>query len=254
MKKLFVIPLMFAGVIASAQTIDNQTLKEVQSSYVKDDATIAIHNFVSANTGIKNASLNADLEGKIDHFFKYRCDVKGITDQKSSGRCWMFTSMNQLRPLAMKMLDVNNFDFSHNYNYFWDLFEKSNLFLENIIATANKDICDRTVETLFKSPVDDGGVWNLFYNLGPKYGVVPQSVMPETAHSNSTGQLTGILKELLRKGGYDIRESAAKGAKADALRKQKVEVLKEVYRVLALCLGEPPTEFTWKYKNNKGEV
>ena len=237
-----------------AQTIGSQELQQIKESFVKDANTAALQNMLTQDNNIKNKTLNWNLQGKIDHYFKYRVDVRGITDQKSSGRCWMFTSMNVLRPAVMEKYNVGSFDFSHNYNYLWDIFEKSNLFLENIIATANKDIDDREVVTFFKSPVDDGGVWNLFYNVAEKYGVVPQSVMPETAHSNNTNQMVSVIKERLRGGGYKIREMAAAGKKEADLRTEKIAVLKDVYRVLALCLGEPPVAFTWRYKDKDGNV
>ena len=114
--------------------------------------------------------------------------------------------MNVIRPDVMKKFNLNNFDFSHNYSFFWDQFEKANLFLENIIATADRPITDRDVEFFFKSPVADGGVWNLFWDIAEKYGVVPQEVMPETEHSNNTSQMRGVLNELLRTGGWHLRE------------------------------------------------
>lgn len=147
--------------------------------------------------------------------------MKGITNQLSSGRCWMFTSMNVLRPSIMKKYNLSQFDFSHNYLYFWDIFEKSNLFLENIIATAKQPMDDRTVVEYFKAPVGDGGVWNLYYNAAEKYGVVPQEVMPETAHSNNTSQMVSIINEKLRQGGYELREMTAAGKKGRNLQTLK---------------------------------
>ena len=239
----------------SAQSIDKEDLAKIRDSFKKDAATTALQNAISGNKNLKSFVLNRDLQGKIDHYFKYRVDVKGITDQQSSGRCWMFTSMNVLRPSVMEKFNINSFDFSHNYNFFWDMFEKSNLFLENVIATADRDIfLDRDVSFYFSSPVGDGGVWNLFYNIAGKYGVVPQSVMPETEHSNNTSQMRGILNERLRAGGYELRELAAAGAGSKELEARKLEIMKEVYRILALCLGEPPVEFTWRYQTADGEV
>lgn len=248
------IPSLFVSLVAGAQTIGKAELADIQGSFVKDDATLAIQNMLTADKNIKTKVYSYEKKSSIDHFFKYRTNVSGITDQKSSGRCWLFTSMNQLRPLVMEKYHIATFDFSHNYSSFYDLLEKSNLFLENVIATADRDFDDREVVTFFQSPIDDGGVWNLFYNVAEKYGVVPAEVFPETEHSNNTSQMMGILKERLRTGGYALREAAAKGAKQKALRAQKIEIMKEVYRVLALCLGEPPTEFTWKYKDKSGEV
>lgn len=237
-----------------AQTVTDKDLQEIQSSFKKDASTKAIQNILTTDKSLKANALNHDLQGKTDHYFKYRADVKGITNQNSSGRCWMFTSMNVLRPTVMKKYNLNNFDFSHNYLYFWDIFEKSNLFLENMITTAAKDMQDREVVEYFKSPVGDGGVWNLYYNAAEKYGVVPESVMPETAHSNNTSQLLGVVNEKLRLGGYTLREMAASGKNEKELRTEKKEILKDVYRMLALCLGEPPHEFTWRFKDKEGNV
>ena len=254
LKQLITVTLILACSGVFAQAVSEKDLQEIQGSFKKDASTKAIQNILTNDKSIRDNALNRDLQGKIDHFFKYRVNVKGITNQQSSGRCWMFTSMNVLRPLVMEKYNLNQFDFSHNYLYFWDIFEKSNLFLENIIATAARPMDDREVTEYFKSPVGDGGVWNLYYNAAQKYGVVPQEVMPETAHSNNTSQMTGVINEKLRLGGYTLRELAAQGKKAKELRAEKNNVLKDVYRILALCLGEPPHQFTWRYKTKKGEI
>ena len=253
MKKILSLPALLICATVFAQTISPSELSKIQSSFVKDGSTAAIQNILVNNKSIKALALNHSAE-PVDHFFKYTTSVKGITDQMSSGRCWMFTSMNQLRPIAMKRYNVNSFDFSHNFSYFWDMFEKANLFLEDIIATADRSFDDREVVTYFKSPVSDGGVWNLFWNIGEKYGVVPAEIMPETEHSNNTSQMLSILNERLRAGGYELREMCAAGKSIAAVRDQKVEILKDVYRVLALCLGEPPADFTWRYKDKDGKV
>ena len=174
MKKTLITTTLFLACFGVfAQALSEKDLQEIQSSFKKDASTKAIQNILTADKDIKGNALNRDLQGKIDHYFKYRADVKGITNQLSSGRCWMFTSMNVLRPSIMKKYNLSQFDFSHNHLYFWDIFEKSNLFLENIIATAKQPMDDRTVVEYFKAPVGDGGVWNLYYNAAEKYGVVP---------------------------------------------------------------------------------
>lgn len=246
--------LLCSSATLSAQNITPNDLQEIRKGFTPDPQTKAIQNILTANSNIADNARNNELKGKIDHFFKYRVDVKGITNQKSSGRCWMFTSMNVLRPAVMKKYNIDNFDFSHNYNYFWDMFEKSNLFLENIIRTGKTSFDDREVVTYFRSPINDGGVWNLYYNIAEKYGSVPQDVMPETEHSNNTRQMVGLVNERLRKGGYDLREMVASGKKDKDLKAEKTLILKDVYRILALCLGEPPTEFTWRYKDKTGSV
>ena len=242
-----------------AQALGQTELQTLQQSFGKDASTRAIQNVLTQDANIKANALNRERQGKIDHFFKYRADVKGITDQKRSGRCWMFTSLNTLRPGVMKQYNIDAFNFSHNYLYFWDMLEKSNLFLENMIRTADRDQDDREVVTFFQNPVNDGGVWNLYYNLASKYGVVPAEVMPETEHSNATSQMVSLVNERLRKGGMQIRKAAAQAAEAGrpdaaALRTIKMATLKDVYRILSLCLGEPPAQFTWRYKTKDGEI
>lgn len=255
MKKIVLALLLSAGVYSlSAQSIQADELREIRGSFQKDASTAAIQNALTSDKDIRNHALNRDLQGKIDHYFKYRVKVSGITDQKSSGRCWMFTSMNALRPSIMEKYNLNEFDFSHNYLYFWDMLEKSNLFLENIIRTSGQPMDDREVVHYFSGPIDDGGVWNLYYNVARKYGVVPKTVMPETAHSESTGQLGSFLKEKLRREGYLLREMAQSGKKEKDLRIRKTEALKDIYRMLALTLGEPPVEFTWRYKEKNGTI
>ncbi|MEG2277975.1 MAG: C1 family peptidase [Odoribacter sp.] len=246
--------LLFACSSLFAQSITEKDLQEIQGSFKKDASTKALQNILTNDKNLKDNALNRDLQGQIDHLFKYRVDVKGITNQHSSGRCWMFTSMNVLRPSVMKKFNLQQFDFSHNYLYFWDIFEKSNLFLENIIATAQQPMDDRTVSEYFKAPVGDGGVWNLFYNAAEKYGVVPQEVMPETAHSDNTSQMTNVINEKLREGGYQVREMALANKNSKELRVAKNNILKDVYRILSLCLGEPPHQFTWRFKDNDGNI
>lgn len=253
-RKLITAIALLVSVGAFAQTVTDNDLREIQSSFKKDAATKAIQNVVTVNKSLKENALNREMQNQIDHYFKYRVNVKGITNQNSSGRCWMFTSMNVLRPAIMEKYNLSSFDFSHNYLYFWDMFEKSNLFLENIIATARRDMQDREVVEYFKAPVGDGGVWNLYYNAASKYGVVPKEVMPETAHSDNTSQMGNLLNEKLRMSGYSLREMAAKGKKEKELRAEKKEILKDVYRILALCLGEPPHEFTWRFKDKEGNI
>lgn len=253
-KTLFLAASVLLCLSASAQSIGDKELKDIRSSFVKDPSTKALQNVITSDKDLKTHVYNRDNAGKVDHFFKYRVTVSGITDQKSSGRCWMFTSMNVLRPEVMRKYNLKEFDFSHNYCFFWDLFEKSNLFLENVIGTADRDMTDRDVANYFGSPIGDGGVWNLFWDIAEKYGVVPQSVMPETAHSDNTSQMDAILKEYLRTCGWKLREAVASGAGTKAVRAQKVEYMKGVYRILALCLGEPPAEFTWRYKDAQGNI
>lgn len=250
--------LLLGSAAASAQTITTDDVARMRANFGHDASTTALRNAITNTGDLRQLALNRDMVGAVDHHFSYRVDVSGITNQYGSGRCWMFTSMNVLRPSVMERYNIDAFDFSHNYLYFWDMLEKSNLFLENCIATADKPMDDRDVENFFKSPVSDGGVWNLYWNAAEKYGVVPDTVMPETVHSNNTAQLGSILNEKLRMEGYRLREIAAQNNgrrnSRKALEEAKQAALDDVYRILALCLGEPPTVFTWRFRDRDGKI
>ena len=187
----------------------------------------------------------------IDTEFSDRVKTWGITDQKSSGRCWLFTGLNVLRAAAADKHGLGNFQFSQNYNFFYDQLEKANLFLQAVIDTRDKAFDDREVDWLFSNPISDGGTFTGVANLVMKYGVVPANVMPESLSANNTSAMATQLKTLLRRDGLKLRETPA-GVKAKDLpaylEQQKTAMLKDVYHVLALCLGVPPTEFEWKGK------
>ncbi|HNQ67736.1 MAG TPA: C1 family peptidase [Bacteroidales bacterium] len=239
--------ILISSTLLYNQSLDDQTINKIRTEYQKQaENDIAVRNALS-NNDIKSVSLNRDVCGKTDHNFKYRVKVSGITDQKSSGRCWMFTGLNSLRPMIIESANLSGFEFSTNYLFFWDMLEKSNLFLEATIQNANKDFSDKTVEWLFKNPIGDGGVWNSFANIIAKYGVVPKTVMPETYHSENTSWLNRILSRKLREYGLRLRELKNSKATDIQISQEKFKMISEIYRLLVLFLGEPPTEFTYRF-------
>ncbi|MCD6379008.1 C1 family peptidase [bacterium] len=207
-----------------------------------------------SNNEIKKLLVNRSNVGKTDHYFSVRLDVKGITDQKSTGRCWLFTSLNVIRQKARKKFNLESFEFSENYSFFWDQLEKSNLFLEGIIETRNRDYKDRKVEWLFRNPVSDGGVWNMAVAVIEKYGLVPLSAMPETYHSSNTKDMRKVLRMKLREDGIRLRQMHEQGKTAETLRESKEEMLIDIYKLLVYHLGEPPAEFTWRYKDKDDKI
>ena len=249
--------LLFVSIVFTQTSgegaISQKMLKQIKSSLVLDSATKAMINAVS-NNSIKKLAYNRDLAGKTDHFFKYRVKAKGITDQKSSGRCWLFTSLNVLRPKVIEKHNLKEFYFCENYSFFWDQFEKANLFLEGIILTRKKEIDDREVQWLFRHPIQDGGIWNYAVELTEKYGVVPEGVMSETYNSENTGMMRRLLGSKLKEHGMRLRQMSENGKKLKELRKVKVKMLAEIYRMLVITLGVPPGEFTWRYKDAEDKL
>jgi len=249
---LFLLILETSFCFAQIGSLSPEILTKLKQSYAKDPRSKAATNAISNNI-INDLSLNRSNVGKTDHFFKYKVSIKGISDQKSSGRCWMFTGLNVIRPKVIDKYKLAGFEFSQNYLFFWDQLEKANLFLEIMIQYAAKSLDDKTVDWAFKTPIGDGGVWNSLTNLIDKYGLVPKDVMRETKNSNNTRYLNDILATKLREDGLELRSLFDKKTDAKKIQDRKVEMLQDIYKILAYNLGEPPTEFTWRFedKDNK---
>ena len=239
-----------AGVMAQTKNggISEDMLGRIRQGYTGTPEQKAVKNALASNS-IAALAVNSENLSMIDTHFSHQVKTKGITDQKSSGRCWLFTGLNVLRAKMITKYDLPEFEFSQNYNSFYDLLEKSNLFLQAIIDTRNLPMDDRKVDWLMKNPIGDGGQFTGVSNLIMNYGVVPKSAMPETFQSNNTGQMTMILKWKLREFALELREM-----KSAKLAERKEVMLTEIYRILVECLGVPPTEFEWTRYNKEGKV
>lgn len=246
---------LIAGVSAYADTpggISAEMLEKFKTSYQDDAANRARHNALNA-AGIDKLAFNEKIRNGFDDHFSHKVETKGITDQKSSGRCWLFTGLNVLRSQAMAKHSLPELTFSQNYNFFFDQLEKANLFLQAVIDTSDKPMEDRQVEWLFQNPISDGGTFCGVVDLVSKYGIVPSEAMAETEIANNTGVFRSkILAMKLREDGLRIRQAKAAGSNAADLEKIKTEQLAEIYKLLTLALGEPPSEFTWTRKDQKG--
>ncbi|MDE6340748.1 MAG: C1 family peptidase [Muribaculaceae bacterium] len=234
-------------------SISPDMLSGFKASYAKDAANKARHNALNA-AAIDKLAFNEAVRNKFDDNFTHKVETKGITDQKSSGRCWLFTGLNVLRSQAMAQHNLPKLTFSQNYNFFFDQLEKANLFLQGVIDTANKPMENRQVEWLFQNPISDGGTFCGVVDMVSKYGLVPSEVMAETEISNNTSQFRRILATRLREDGLRLRQAKANGAGANELQDIKTRQLAEVYKLLALALGEPPTEFEWSRKDKDGKI
>lgn len=252
MKKFFLTAALTVCVwgTVSAQTpaashdggISPEMLEQISATYEDNGYDKAISNAL-AGTSISVLAVNADNAAMIDTHFSDRVKTKGITDQKSSGRCWLFTGLNVLRAKMIDKYDLPGMEFSQSYLFFYDQLEKANLFLQGVIDTRKLPFEDRQVDWLFSNPLSDGGQFTGVSNLITKYGLVPAEAMPETFQANNTSQMANLLKLKLREFGLELR-AAAKARPAE-LQEMKVRQLSEIYRILALCLGEPVKEFEW---------
>lgn len=234
----------------SAQSgITPEVLQSLQGSYSATPAEKALRNAIS-NGGIQSIALNQENTQAKDTHFEVEVKNTGISNQQSSGRCWLFTGTNVLRNKAMKKLGINDFFFSQVYLFFYDQLEKSNLFLQGIIDTRKQDWDDQMVRWLFQNPLSDGGTYAGVADLVNKYGLVPQDVMAETYNSNKTTEIDSHLKRKLREFGVQLREESQSGKSEKELTSMKVEQLKTIYHMLVLAYGQPPLSFTWAPKKD----
>ena len=249
---LFSLVLFTVAVIAQ-KNISEEMLLQMQKDYQSDASMKALENAVSSNN-IKNLATNRENLGKVDTYYSNRVKTRGITNQQKSGRCWLFTGLNVLRPMVINKLDINGFEFSQSYLFFYDQLEKSNLFMEGIIENIDKPLDDRKVDWFFKNPIGDGGQWTGLVDLVQKYGAVPSTVMPESYNADNTAMMSKLLRRKLRENGLELRKIWADSKNEDALRKRKTEMLSEIYQILALSLGQPPANFEWRYKTQDGTL
>lgn len=246
--------LLSTGTMAQKNNggINEAMLKELSESFKPSTAEKALQNIMLSKP-IKELALNQDNLNELDTYFSHSVPSKGITDQKSSGRCWLFTGMNVLRAKMIASEKLGAFEFSQVYNFFFDQLEKSNLFLQGIIDTRKSPIDDRTVEWLLKHPLSDGGTFTGVADLIAKYGVVPKGVMKESFTSDNTAAFSSLLTRKLREFAIELRTAHENGAKEKELLKMKMEQLKIVYKMLANVYGVPPTEFMWAPKDANGK-
>lgn len=255
---IFILALLLASIsVIHAQvskgSLNEAELKQIQESFKNTPTDQALINAVTHND-IKTLVINRENDGKLNDFISNKINTNAITNQKSSGRCWLYTGLNTLRPMVQEKYKMNDFEFSQTYNFFWDQLEKANLFMEIAISTANKPMDSREVEWLFKNPIGDGGQWTTFADIVTKYGLVPFDAMPNTFQSEKTSVLNDLLSAKLREDGLKLRKIALSKMSVEAQGQAKLEMLSDIYRILVLALGEPPQTFVWQYKDKDGKI
>ena len=233
-----------------AAALDPVQLERFRKEFDADPSNRVLQNAITGNK-IDELALDHRVAVSLHRSMSHQLDDWAVTNQKHSGRCWMFAGLNLLRVGAAAKLGVKDFEFSQAFLQFWDRLEKANFWLEQILTTAERDIDDRTVAHLMSTPAEDGGQWNMFVALVRKHGLVPKTVMPETVSSSATGPLNRDLSAVLRQAARDLRAEAQAGASDDALAQRKSDTLAVVHRMLCLHLGTPPERFGWQWRDSE---
>ncbi len=241
------------AVLNAQEAITPDVLRKLQAEETASVADKALRNAM-ARTAISVLASDVSSLQMGDTHFTYEVPVRSITDQQSSGRCWLFTGMNVLRHKAVQRHNLKDLELSQVYLFFWDQLEKSNLFLQSVIDTRKQSMDDRLVDWLFQNPLSDGGTFCGVYDLARKYGVVPREVMPETYSANHTAQISMLLKWKLREMALCYRKMHEEGKSLKEIEARKIEDLKTVYHILTLAYGIPPASFSWTQRDTRDQL
>ncbi len=248
---------LLVAVSAMGQTrnggISAEMLQQIEKQNPPTASDRALRNALAANA-IDLLAKNQQHAGALDTYFSVETKAQSITDQKSSGRCWMFSGLNVLRSNFAKRTDSLTVTFSQDYLFFWDQLEKANLMLQGVIDTGSKPIDDPRVQFFFHHPLSDGGTFCGVADLAEKYGLVPAEVQPETYSADNTSKMSSIIKSKLREQGLELRKMLADGKKQKDIQQRKTQMLSEIYHMLVITLGEPVKEFTYAFRDKKGKA
>lgn len=201
------------------------------------DASVRVAANAVAGTDVDKVALDRRTVVALGGTTESKLDSLGVTDQKRSGRCWMFAALNVFRHQVAKNLNLEEFEFSESYLQFYDLLGKAEVFWDRI-QEHRENLDSRLAHLMLSDPVSDGGEWNYVVALVKRYGLLPKYAMPETFSSSQTHAMTRDVNTVLRRGVIRGREQA--------------EVLADVRRILTIHLGEPPESFVWQYRDKEG--
>lgn len=228
--------------------ISKKTTAAFAQAYQDNNKQTALQRSVVKN-GITASTEN--VSAKVNNVPVFSVDVTTgkVSNQKQSGRCWMFAALNTFRHKMLNDFNLKEFELSQNHTFFWDKYEKANYFYENILATANEPLTSRKVAFLLQTPQQDGGQWDMIVSIFQKYGVVPKTVMPESSNSSNSRDLNNYLNKKLRKDAVALRQLVAEGKTAEDIQTAKEAMLEDIYRFLATSLGTPPETFDFEYRD-----
>ena len=223
--------------------INSEIISNFSKKFNENNINLLAKNSISSNP-LKNVLINQDILQKRRKIFSKKIDIESkVVDQESSGRCWLFAFLNVIRLKMIKKYKLPaEFEFSQNYLFFWDKFEKSNFFLHTMIALKKEPIESRLISYFLTNPISDGGQYNMIISLVKKYGLIPKVCMAETYHSSNSSELDDVISNKLRDYADKIRNSEKFDIK---------HALEEVYRLLVIFLGEPPKDIDWEFYSNK---
>ncbi|XP_066596077.1 bleomycin hydrolase [Prorops nasuta] len=226
------------------------TLTKFRNEFYSESRNVLAQN-VCTRTNPIDACTSRQLIQETQNVFTHKIELEGkpITDQKESGRCWLYAALNTMRVAFIKQYNLEEFEFSQSYLFFWDKVERSNHFLHNIVKTAKQGelVTSRLVSFILFNPLEDGGQWDMLANLVNKYGVVPKACFPESYTSGSTSYMNYILTSKLREYSKILRDLISQGVSDEQIEVEIDKQMVVIYRIIGICLGIPSDRITWEY-------
>lgn len=233
----------------SYRSLTPAMIQQYHDDYVSRGTSKVIERAVRKN-GIKKSSEDPAVSQRLHRVFSNEIKTGKVTNQKHSGRCWSFATLNTLRHSFAKKYHFKDFELSQNYLFFWDRIERANRFFDDVIASADRPLDDRLVDFYLDFAESDGGQWANAASIIEKYGVVPHYVMPDTYNTEDTSDVAEVMSYMMKKDAMILRKLVHQEANADDLAATRQELMSEVYRVAAYAFGEPPMQFDLEFRDD----
>ena len=232
------------------EEIKKEYLKKQSKAYQKDEKNVILRHALTKN-GIYELANSQDNAAEMDFNFDIDIKTMSATNQRASGRCWLFAATNVCREVIANKLNLGSFELSQSYLAFFDRLEKANYLLEAVIELIDKDYDDRTLTFLLEGGVGDGGQWDMFVNLVNKYGLCPKNVYPETYTSSATRETAQLINFNIRKFA-SLAKAIYENDGIEKVKKEKEKLLNKFYVLLTNAYGLIPEKFDFEYVDKDG--
>ena len=236
--------------MSSSPGISRESLEKFKETFLSDPKNRLAQNICSKQD-LWDVCKNPSIIQQRPHVYNCKISSEGkpMTNQKSSGRCWIFACLNVIRAKCMSHFKVDTLEFSQNYLFFWDKLERANYNLESYIECARRDETaeGRLVHHLLYNPAEDGGQWDMLINIVEKYGIVPKACCPDVQSAESSMRFNRVLNNKMREYCLRLQSLVKDGASNEKLQTEKSAMMGQIYRLASTCLGSLPETITWEY-------